>query len=149
MRRGARIVRLLASALAACALLAVASPPSRAAAQEDAPVIRAGQTVRGTLTDDDVELFDDGPTNHWRFVGHRGQRLRIRMASPEFDPYVSLERTDAGHVTVVGYRSGPAGSAGATLDVTLPADGEYVIEATVLDADQRGAYTLSVQESGR
>lgn len=147
MTKAARFVRLFAPALAACALLV--ATPSRPAAQADAPVIRAGQTVRGTLTDDDVDLFDDAPTAHWRIAGRRGQRLRIRMTSPDFDPYVSLERDDRGRITVAGYRSGPAGPAGATLDVTLPADGEYVIEATVLDPDQRGAYTLSVQEIGR
>jgi hypothetical protein len=149
MRRALPALRLLMVALAACAGL-VAASPARVAAQEDAPAIHAGQTVRGTLTDDDVELFDDAPTRHWRIVGRRGEHLRIRMTSSDFEPFVSLERHDAdGQVTVVGYHSGPAGEGGATLDAILPADGEYVVEATVLDADQRGAYLLSVEEVGR
>jgi hypothetical protein len=148
MSPAARILRLIVPAIATCAMLAASAPPP-AAAQDDARAIRIGQTVRGTLADDDVELFDDAPANHWRFAGHRGQPLRIHMTSPDFDPYVSLERDDRGQVTVVGYRSGPAGGTGATLEAVLPADGEYVIEATVLDPDQRGAYTLSVQEPGR
>jgi hypothetical protein len=151
MSRGRRVGRFLPLVLAGCAALAVllAGTAGRLAAQEDAPVIRVGQTVRGTLSDDDVDLFDDAPTSHWRISGRRGERLRIRMASPDFEPFVSLERHDAaGHVTVVAYRSGPAGDTGATLDATLPADGEYVIEATVLDADQRGSYVLFVEELG-
>ena len=105
--------------------------------------------MRGTLTDDDVELFDDAPSARFQIAGHRGDHVRIRMASADFEPFVSLIRRSGGHDVVVAYRSAPRGTPGALIDATLAADGEYTIEASVLEPNARGAYQLTVEPAGR
>lgn len=146
-------LRAAALLIAAATALAYAPPlaaqTTRGAAADDVRVIRAGQTVRGTLTDDDVELFDDAPAARWRFSGHRGSHVSIRMASADFEPFVSLVRRSGGHDVVVAYRSAPRGTPGAVIDATLPADGEYTIEASVLEPNARGAYQLTIEPAGR
>ncbi|MDB4951616.1 MAG: Pre-peptidase C-terminal protein [Gemmatimonadetes bacterium] len=138
----------LAIALAALALgCALARPAAAqtAAGEPETPAIRPGQTVRGTLTDEDVDLFDDAPAARWRIAGRGGERLRIHVTSPDFEPFVSLDLPQAAGGAVLAYRSGPAGPTGATLETTLPADGDYTIEATVLDPSGRGIFVLSVE----
>ena len=142
-------VLLIAVAAAVAASSPMTAQTTRGSATDRAPVIRPGQTTRGTLTDDDVELFDDAPAARWRIAGHRGDHLRIRMASADFEPFVSLIRHAGGRDVVVAYRSAARATTGALIDATLPADGEYVIEATVLEPDARGAYQLTIEPARR
>jgi hypothetical protein len=112
--------------------------------------LAAGQQVSGELDEDDAVLATDGSFyEQWSYRGHAGEQVRIRMNSEDFDTYVAIGRMDEGCGDFEEIATMDDGGEGTNtlLEVTLPEDGEYVIRANALSADQTGAYTLVVESS--
>jgi hypothetical protein len=105
--------------------------------------VAIGETVAGTLTEDDGRSAAGLPADAWRFEGRAGQRIRIDMTSDDFDTYLELFDA-AGASLATDDDGGPEGN-NSRLTFTLPADGAYVVEARPF-ANATGDYSLSVTE---
>lgn len=129
------------TALAAGCLLAFAAVD--VAAQTP---IRVGQTIRGSLATSDPRAGDDSFYDLYRFDGRRGQRLTITLKSSAFDAYLGFGRMAGGEFEEIDTDDDGAGGTDARVEVTVPADGTYVIRANSLSEGETGAYELSVAE---
>jgi len=95
-----------------------------------------------------LPMFPDGSYYEvWNFQGEQGQRIRLRMRSDAFDTFLILGRIVDGRLVrlVVNDDQGPF-NLDSRIDLTLPADGEYVIHATSLFGGAQGAYTINLQD---
>jgi hypothetical protein len=130
----------LKAALVAAAL-AMAAPAAPLHAQIP---VRAGQTVSGQLTAQSPKLDDDSHYQLYSYRGRAGERLTITLTSMAFDAYVAIGRMEGGTFSRIASDDDGAGGTDAKLEYTLPSDGEYVIRANTLTANETGAFTLSV-----
>jgi len=95
-----------------------------------------------------LPTFPDGSYYEvWNFQGEQGQRIRLRMRSDAFDTYLMLGRMADGRLVrlVVNDDQGPF-NLDSRIDLTLPADGEYVVHATSLRGGAQGAYSITLQD---
>jgi len=134
-------LRLLHAPAALAALALFCTPAGAQVA------IRAGQTVSGALTAQDPKLGDGSYYDGYVYQGRRGERLTITMRSSAFDTYLGIGRGRGTSYTPLGTDDDGAGGTDSKLEFTLPADGEYVIRANALAADETGAYTLELVSS--
>jgi len=112
--------------------------------------LSAGREVTSELDDQDAILDTDGSFYElWSYQGRAGEQLRIRMDSEDFDTYVAIGRMEGGCGDFEELATMDDGGEGTNtlLEITLPEDGEYVIRANSLSADQTGSYTLMVESS--
>lgn len=119
--------------------LALAEGPEPAAAQP----ITVGGTVEGTLTADDGKSADGRPADAWRFSGTEGQRIRIDMASSDFDTF--LELFDEARVSLAQDDDGAPEGTDSRITFILPRTGSYIVEARAF-SEATGAYSLSIAE---
>jgi hypothetical protein len=122
--------------------LAVAAAPATVPAVPKA--IRIGQTVSGALEESDPVMEDESHYDLWTFSGKRGDHVRITMRSSAFDTYLAVGRMVDGELDVSETDDDGGGDTDSQLELTLPADGEYVIRANSLSENVTGAYTLSL-----
>jgi hypothetical protein len=152
------IVRAFAFALASAVLAAAPIHAQRAKVGGDsvtkmmlgstryAPVgdLRSGQTVTGRLEQGDSVLADDGSfVDSYRYQGHAGERIMVKMTSGEFDTFLSVHYGGQ----VIGVNDDADGT-NSMLTVDLPIDGAYSIDANSLRAGMHGDYRLSVVSQG-
>lgn len=119
------------------------SPPSRAP-------IQAGQTVTSELDLQDAILDDGVSYEEWIYQGEAGERLSIRLASDDFDAFLSVGRmsADGRFQEIASNDDDPAGGLNSLVELTLPGDGEFVIRARSLGSGGAGSYTLEVRRGG-
>jgi hypothetical protein len=117
-------------------------PPGTASTPGVEMPIRYGQSLTGALSD---TVFEQ----QYRFSGQAGDQIEIRMSatSGDLDSFITL--TDNQGITLVENDDDPNGPGRDALlaNVTLPANGEYVIIATRYDWRQGhtiGGYTLTL-----
>lgn len=116
------------------------------AAQQRGPVrpaapITVGATVNGALASGDSTLRSGEFYDSYVFQGRSGQALDIRLSSTAFDPYVMI----SGPNNFTAYNDDDtAGGKNSRLLVTLPADGEYRVQATSYQSGESGAYRLAL-----
>ena len=127
--------------------LAVAAAPATVPAVPRA--IRAGQTVSGALEESDPVMEDESHYDLWTFSGKRGDRVRITMRSSAFDTYLAVGRMVDGALDVSETDDDGGGDTDSQLEITLPADGVYVIRANSLSENVTGAYTLTLEVGTR
>lgn len=115
-------------------------PPVRTTA------IRSGETVNGSLAEGDAELDDGRWYDAYAYTGRAGERVRIELGSEDFDSYVVIGRMENGTFTEIASNDDAEDGEGldSALEVELPEDGRYVIQATSFSAGTQGAYTLSI-----
>lgn len=106
--------------------------------------IRAGQRVSGALAEGDPVTFDGTLYDDWIYTGRAGERLAITQRSGAFDSYLQFGRVEDGKFSYIGAEDDGAGGNDSLYEVTLPADGEYVIRVNTL-FEGRGPYTVEVQ----
>ncbi|HEX8831336.1 MAG TPA: PPC domain-containing protein [Longimicrobium sp.] len=118
----------------------------RAAVRPPTPqALTAGTDVQGTLAEGDAEADDGALFDYWSFTGRSGQSLTITMASSEFDTMLAVGQMENGQFREISNNDdGPDGT-NSRLEVTLPANGEYIIRASSLAAGGLGAYTVRVE----
>lgn len=106
--------------------------------------ISLGASVSGELTATDGLDALGQRADVYRLTGVAGQRIRVAMASDVFDTYLQI--SDAGGASLAEDDDGAGEGTNSRLTFTLPADGDYLIEARAFGADGAGAYTLNVSE---
>jgi hypothetical protein len=139
------LLRLRSGAVLCGALLLPALAAAPAAAQT---AIRAGQTVTGSLASSDLQLSDNSYADQYLYRGRRGERLTITLRSGAFDGYLHFGTGRGASFSSSETDDDGAGGTDSKIEVTLAADGEYVIQANSLAASETGAYTLQVESSG-
>lgn len=103
----------------------------------DEGAINDGDSVTGTIDDDHLMQV-------YTYSGSKGDHIVVTMDSSDgLDPFIAVSNTDGKLLKSGG---APNGSTTATIKVTLPADGDYLIGATRAGYDKgksSGTYTLT------
>lgn len=135
-------------------LVLQSAPSGSASAGDDGnggptPAIRAGQTVRGTLTDGHPTLPDGSHYADYAYAGRRGERLTVRLSSDAFDAFlqVGAMAPGGGFESIVGDDDGGGGT-NARVEYTAERDGPVLVRVNSVMPGETGAYTLALQ-SGR
>jgi hypothetical protein len=110
--------------------------------------VAAGQVVQGMLgegdPDEDQKFFED-----WIYQGAAGETLRIWLSSEDFDAYLTVGHTAEGAYQELDWNDdGEEMGTDSYLEITIPADGEYLIRATSWGSGSTGRYTLRVEAAG-
>lgn len=107
-----------------------------------------GASVDGDLAETDGRNDAGLTVDGYRFTGRSGQRIEATMSSTVFDAYLELFSIDAasGALTRLGGNDDGGEGTDSRLVYTLPADGEYRLEARGYSADSVGAYALTLAE---
>jgi len=137
----ARLRLLLAGAVASL----FAAPAALSA--QSATAIRFGQTVNGSLGKGDLLLQDDSWMDEYVFAGERGQRVRIRLSSSDFDAYLMLGTGTGSSFEQIEMNDDSDGL-NAMLEVTLSSSGRFTIRANSNGGGETGAYVLSLELLG-
>jgi hypothetical protein len=118
----------------------------RAVPQPRATPVRRGQSVSGTLREGDPELDDGRWHDAYSYTGRAGERIRISLASDEFDTVLILGRVVDGEFQELETNDDADDGDGtdSLIVIELPEDGRYVIQATSFRAQTEGAYRLTV-----
>ncbi|QLQ12105.1 MAG: caspase family protein [Brevundimonas sp.] len=116
------------------------APVAPAERAQNGGLIQLGQTVAGALQPGDSTLQSGEYADDYRFVGRRGQRIRVELTSSAFDAYTIL-RTPSGDQTDADDSDN---STDAVLDMVLPEDGEYEVSVTSYQRGETGSYRFSV-----
>jgi hypothetical protein len=112
--------------------------------------IAPGREVTAELTSADAELPGRGFVQHWTFDGRAGDRVRVRMRSDDFDTYALVGRVVDGAFTELASNDDAADDGtNSMVELTLPADGPYVVRATTFAGGATGTYTVHVEPLGR
>jgi hypothetical protein len=108
--------------------------------------IRRGQTITGALASGDPELDDGRLHDPYAYTGRAGERIRIAVASDDFDTVVILGRMVDGEFQELDRNDDgeEGGGTDSELEVELPDDGRYVIQVTSFALDSEGDYRLTV-----
>lgn len=122
---------------------------------EDGPVttpavsqgrLSIGNSVSGSLTDEDPTLDDDSHYDLWTYSGRSGETVRLTLRSSDFDAYLSFGQSEGDDFTEQESDDDGAGGTDAKLTVTLSNDGEYSVRVNSLSAGETGDYTLLVEQ---
>ncbi|MDP9348518.1 MAG: PPC domain-containing protein [Gemmatimonadota bacterium] len=109
--------------------------------------ISAGRAVSGSLDSSDPVLNDRTYYDLYTYRGRRGERLRITLRSSDFDAYLELGTRRGGGYSRLASNDDGGGGTDSQIDLTLPAEGEYVIRANSTGR-ATGSYTLQLQSGG-
>jgi hypothetical protein len=117
-----------------------------AAAPARTTPIRRGESATGQLEEGDAELDDGRWYDAYAYTGRGGERVRIDLRSEDFDAYVSIGRmVDGSFVEIASNDDAEEGEGlDSSLELELPEDGRYVIQATSFAAEAEGSYEVSV-----
>jgi hypothetical protein len=111
------------------------------------PSLARGQTVNGRLGPGDFLRSDDNTfADGYAYNGRAGEQLTLVMRSSSFDSWLVIDDPSG---PLQEHDDDGAGGNDSRLTVTLPHDGRYVIIANSVGPDANGAYTLTVEGSGR
>jgi len=109
--------------------------------------IALGTPLEGVLAETDPSVDGNGSFHDlYRVRATRGQRLVISMVSKDFDSVLGIGRMVGDSLAVDETDDDGGGENHARLRFTAKEDGEYIIRAQGIDANQLGAYTITVTE---
>lgn len=120
-----------------------ADPAELRALPADGRSLAMGARDEGRLGAASPIVEDGRPADVWLLDGSAGERVSIVMESVEFDAFLYL--LGPGIDGSLSDDDG-AGNLDARLEATLPADGQYIVVATTITRDARGAYSIRVEE---
>jgi hypothetical protein len=108
--------------------------------------IRRGESATGQLEEGDAELDDGRWYDAYAYTARAGERVRIDLRSEDFDAYVSIGRMVDGNFVEIASNDDAEDGEGldSSLELELPEDGRYVIQATSFSAGGTGSYEVSV-----
>lgn len=107
--------------------------------------IAPGETLNGRLWSTDTQEADGSYRDAWTFMGQVGETYVITLRSRDFDAFLQVGRMAGDEWEPLMTDDDGGGESDSQITITLPMNGEYVIRAGSYDADETGAYTLSVQ----
>jgi hypothetical protein len=102
--------------------------------------ISCGQTLTGTLTNQDCALNDGSFIDFWELQGTNGQTVTVTLASNQTDSYLILLDTDA---NIAAQSDSGGGGTNARVSYTLNDTGVWTIGANAAPGET-GSYTLSL-----
>ena len=105
-----------------------------------------GGKTSGDLTEEDIRNDSGQVADRYRFTVARNQRVRIDMASEDFDTYLELFRDSDGGLASLWSDDDGAGSGTDSRILRNLEPGSYVIEARSFGGEPGGAYTLELTE---
>ena len=111
--------------------------------------IQPGVTRRGSLGDGDALMPNRSYYELWRFTGRPGQRVRISVASDDFDTRLVWARMVGAEALGMSADDDGGEGTNSELTVEVDADGEYAVMVSAMSAGQTGAYTLRVEPATR
>jgi hypothetical protein len=119
--------------------------PVRPGRQGRGGIVQAGERIDGYLSSTDPTLDGGEPYHLYTYQGRRGERLTVELRSTDFDSYLVVGTRGGRHGvgTALARDDDGGGQSDSRIDVTLPADGEFVIRVNPLAGGQ-GSYTLDV-----
>ena len=107
-----------------------------------------GQTVEGEITDENPQA-DDGKHYHaYVFTGAKGQRVQAVLRSGDFDAYLEIGKAEGDFEALASDDDGLAEGTDSRLTFTLPDDGDYVVRAMPLSAEEKGLYSFELSDRG-
>jgi hypothetical protein len=112
--------------------------------------LQVGEQVEGEILPGEAQLAgDDRAVHEWTVEGRAGDRLRIRMRSDDFDTYLAFGReVGEDYEELAANDDAPDDGLNSLIEITLPADGTYLILASPLSGSGTGRYTLEVMRDG-
>ncbi|HEU4883447.1 MAG TPA: hypothetical protein VFT45_14400 [Longimicrobium sp.] len=110
--------------------------------------VRAGESVEGTLDDDDAQDEDGGYYQQFTYQARAGERLTITVSSEEMDSYVMIGTGMYDDFEALAEDDDSGGELNAELGWTAPEDGEYTIHVSTASPGETGSFRLRVR-SGR
>jgi len=114
-----------------------------AAVEQDwAHPISCDQILSGTLTNTSGASFQSGYADYYSFSGLSNETVVITMNSGKFNPYLLALDTNCNGLMD---SSGNTNGTNAQITCTLPATGDYIIEASSFLPYQTGFYSLTFQ----
>jgi opacity protein-like surface antigen len=131
---------MLCGAVMAAALAGAAAAP--AGAHE---ALRVGQTVTGSLAQNDPALSERGRFKVYRFDARRGQRFIVTLKSTDFDAYLTVARSVGGVTDQLKTDDDRGGGTDARLRFTAPEDGQYLLIAQSLAEEGVGGFNLQLE----
>jgi hypothetical protein len=117
------------------------------AAAQNIPLVRAGQTVQGTLGAEDPSFVEHGRFRVYRFEATAGETYTLALRSTAFDPYLFIAWSVGGLTEVLASNDDAGEGTDARLRWRAPASGVYLVVAQSLVSDGMGAYALSVERA--
>lgn len=123
----------------------VPAPPVRTEARGGS--LRAGESVSGTLMDDEARLEGDLPHQEWRVPATAGDRLTIELLSTDFDTFLSVGRVSAGRFVEIDSDDDGGDGTDSRVVLVVHETGEYTVRVRPFQPDGRGGYTLRVSRS--
>jgi TPR repeat protein len=103
-------------------------------------------TVRGTLGPGDAVMYDGSRYDEWVVRAAEGERLRISLASAEFDALLSVGRLMGGEfVELSGNDDLAEGATDARVVLVAPATEDLVVRVNTFGPEPSGGYTLAVE----
>jgi hypothetical protein len=109
--------------------------------------IEAGETVEGTLDDRDPRTGEGHFYQDFTYQADEGERLTIRAASDDIDPYVFIGTGSYEEMEALGEDDDGGPGTNSELTFTVPEIGEYVIRIATAIPGQIGAFTLEVRST--
>jgi hypothetical protein len=106
--------------------------------------ISCGQTLTGTLTNQDCELNDGSFIDFWDFQGTNGQTVTVTLTSGQTDSYLFLLDPDA---NTVAQNDNGGGGSNSRISFALDTTGTWTIGANAAPGET-GNYTLTLACSG-
>lgn len=110
--------------------------------------LSVGESVRGRLDDSDPFDAEEIRFDVYRIQGNPGQRVVVRMESPDLDPLLKWGTFDGDRFSEEARDDDGGGGNSALLNITLDADGDGRLVATSYGGGE-GGYTVSVVSAPR
>ena len=125
----------------------IQASPAPAAARADQPVQAAALTMNQGL-DGHLERGDAQQgskfQDRYRLTAHRGDRIRIDLASADFDTVLQLQAPDGSVTSNDDMTGAERGNTNSRIDTVIAEDGDYLVTVTSYADDSTGKYRLTL-----
>lgn len=106
--------------------------------------IALGGTVDGTITRDDPELEDGRRFHQYAITARPGDRFTVTVRSADFDAFADFGSLSGAVFESMKTDDDSGGGTNARLDITMPAEGTWVLRVHGLERGKLGSYQLTV-----
>ena len=104
-----------------------------------------GDTVNGTLSATGCRSAIKGSSffaAQYSFTATAGQQVSIQVSSDAFDSYIYLLGPNG---RIIAQDDDSGGGTNSQIQLSIPADGTYIIEVTSFNLNSLGSFTLRVE----
>ncbi|MBH5321777.1 pre-peptidase C-terminal domain-containing protein [Aurantiacibacter sediminis] len=108
-----------------------------------AAAIAMGQTITGTLRQNDQTSLTGQYVDYYAFTGRAGESVTFDLGAPEVDTVLSVYLPDGRQESNDDYNASE--SFDSRLSITLPTDGTYHVAASSFSPGETGEYSLTIR----